>query len=293
MLVRADLIDEQLGSLAQLPVLPRELFLDTAKQADSVSLLRRVWGMALAQLDPAAWDVVSEGRGGGTRFFVLADAFPETATGPLRLRWTVIGEGIQYDVALLKAWDEAAASGLGASRVRFHIVRTVNLGPDGTPRARHDNAPWTLAQARWPLGNSPENTPCRLCFFTPVYLERQNVPISTPTLTNIVAFARHRVSSYLPEEARAVFAWDGLGQTLEQIAASTPAVQASSWVTPEVVKRNSARQGREVWLKGVCGAIDLPKGPGPIWPLLLAASWLHLGKHTTEGLGRITIEAVR
>ncbi|HID23178.1 MAG TPA: CRISPR system precrRNA processing endoribonuclease RAMP protein Cas6, partial [Planctomycetaceae bacterium] len=54
--------------------------------------------------------------------------------------------------------------------------------------------------------------------------------------------------------------------------------------------RYSARQKRELELHGVSGHFDLPDGPGSLWPLLLAAHWLHVGKGTVMGLGEIRIE---
>lgn len=36
----------------------------------------------------------------------------------------------------------------------------------------------------------------------------------------------------------------------------------------------------------MAGELHLPAGPGPLWPLLAAALWLHLGKGTIVGLGQ-------
>ncbi|MEW6744994.1 MAG: CRISPR system precrRNA processing endoribonuclease RAMP protein Cas6 [Planctomycetota bacterium] len=46
-------------------------------------------------------------------------------------------------------------------------------------------------------------------------------------------------------------------------------------------------------LRGVCGMLELPDGPGELWPLLLAAQWLHVGKGTVMGLGRLDVEPCR
>jgi hypothetical protein len=53
--------------------------------------------------------------------------------------------------------------------------------------------------------------------------------------------------------------------------------------------RWSARQQAEIDLYGVTGVLDLPEGPGVLWPLLAAACWLHLGKGTTLGLGELQV----
>jgi hypothetical protein len=56
------------------------------------------------------------------------------------------------------------------------------------------------------------------------------------------------------------------------------------------MRRWSAAQQAEVELHGVTGVMDLPEGPGELWPLLAAAGWLHLGKGTVFGLGRLEVQ---
>lgn len=53
--------------------------------------------------------------------------------------------------------------------------------------------------------------------------------------------------------------------------------------------RYSGRQREEIELRGVAGSLDLPQGPGGVWPLLAAARWLHLGKGTIMGMGKIDV----
>ena len=42
-------------------------------------------------------------------------------------------------------------------------------------------------------------------------------------------------------------------------------------------------------LRRITGALALPHGPGPLWPLVVAVSWIHLGKGTVFGLGQMLI----
>ena len=35
----------------------------------------------------------------------------------------------------------------------------------------------------------------------------------------------------------------------------------------------------------------LPDGPGPLWPLIAAATWIHLGKGTVFGMGQPILSA--
>jgi hypothetical protein len=55
------------------------------------------------------------------------------------------------------------------------------------------------------------------------------------------------------------------------------------------VGRWSATQQQFIELRGVTGHIDLPDGPGGLWRLLTALQWIHCGKATVVGLGRLVV----
>jgi hypothetical protein len=57
-----------------------------------------------------------------------------------------------------------------------------------------------------------------------------------------------------------------------------------------VIPLRAARQDAALELRGVCGVLDLPEGPGGLWPLLAAAAWLHVGKATAFGLGHFEVQ---
>jgi hypothetical protein len=58
------------------------------------------------------------------------------------------------------------------------------------------------------------------------------------------------------------------------------------------LKRYSSSQDREFYVDGVSGWLDLPEGPGELWPLLAALPWIHVGKSTVVGLGQATIDSL-
>ncbi|MGI6419419.1 MAG: CRISPR system precrRNA processing endoribonuclease RAMP protein Cas6 [Thermoguttaceae bacterium] len=78
-------------------------------------------------------------------------------------------------------------------------------------------------------------------------------------------------------------------ERLHEIARRTP---QGPWQGDRLdLARYSGRQQRELQLHGVSGSLALPEGPGPLWPLLAAAAWLHIGKGTVMGLGQLRVEA--
>lgn len=244
--------------------------------------------------------------GGGTSApaYVLRPAPPDPAFAPA-VDWILIGDAVQYDFQLCRAWDIASGMGLGPERRRFHIRRRLALRPDG--QAVEHAAPWALSEVRWLAAAGPsrqnhsvgfESSPawqfaelppdrsCRLRFPAPLRLMRQGRLIDAPTLPDLIVAACRRVATYLPSSAAAD--WKELTRDATDVARSTP---ASAWQGERLdLHRYSGRQRSELELHGVSGWLELPRGPGELWPLLAAAQWLHLGKGTVMGLGQVLIE---
>ncbi|HPM82707.1 MAG TPA: CRISPR system precrRNA processing endoribonuclease RAMP protein Cas6 [Candidatus Anammoximicrobium sp.] len=272
-------------ALERIWILPRRLMLDTRGVAATVPMLRGVWGAALHDLDREAYEKVfraGESERGAPPAYVLRPV----VDGGTAVDWILIGSSaIQRDAKLLMAWGAAMERGLGESRVPFRVSDVRGLGPDGTDSGRP--RPWRLSQAVWPLDGEPEGTPCRLTFCTPLALLRQGELIQRPTLKDLVVRAGWRIESFLPPSRRE--AWRaGRGAVIELAAG----IEARPWQGQRLdLRRYSARQQKEFQVPGVCGWLDLPQGPGPLWPLLAALHWIHLGKSTIVGLGQVLIQA--
>lgn len=68
-------------------------------------------------------------------------------------------------------------------------------------------------------------------------------------------------------------------------------VSAREWTGERLdLVRYSARQEAELEMRGVSGGLELPEGPGELWPLLAALTWLHVGKGAVVGMGQLAIE---
>lgn len=219
--------------------------------------------------------------------YILRPAPPDPQFAPA-LDWILIGDAVQHDFTLCRAWDVASGMGLGRERHRFHLRRTVAIRPDG--QTVDHAAPWPLSTATWPatnehLRNAASDQPCRLIFPVPLRLMFRKQLIESPTLADIVVAACRRVKAYLPAEHLAD--WDQLSRWALDTARDTP---AELWQGERLdLHRYSGRQRAELELRGVTGYLGLPRGPGPLWPLLAAARWLHLGKGTVMGMGQMEV----
>jgi hypothetical protein len=282
-------MDDLRETLRHIWILPRRLTVDTGSVLATVPMLRGVWGAALHDLDRQVYvDVFHEdgaANDGATRDglprYVLRPVSYETA-----VEWILIGRlAIRQDPKLMLAWGMAMQRGLGASREPFRVSAVRGLRPEGTLSVRP--RPWRLSEAAWPLRGDPERTPCRLMFPTPLSLLRQGKLVHAPTLKDLVIRAGWRIESFLPASQRE--SWRERRGAAIELAAR---VVAEPWQGQRLdLQRYSARQDREFQVHGVCGCLDLPEGPGPLWPLLAALQWLHLGKSTIVGLGQLQVVA--
>ena len=268
--------------LDSLFILPRRLVLCTPGVDPTVPMLRGVWGKALHDLNEMVYKrVFNQGDEGGTPLYVLRPGGFEAGGFPV-VEHILLGEAIRHEGVLLAAWIRACESGLGPDRVPF-FLRGYALEPDGN-RAPTD-APWPLGQAHWPLAGDPATTACELSFPWPVRLLSQGRLISEPTLPDLVVSLCRRVEGFLATDQ--IAPWRELSRYCLGLAREIP---SSAWEGgPCDLVRWSARQQAEVQLRGVTGSLCLHEGPGPLWPLLAAGGWLHIGKGTVMGLGRVFV----
>lgn len=268
----------------QIRVWPRQLLLETPGVNTSVPQLRGVWGAALHDAAPDAYArVFAPPDAAGPPLYVLRPSPPDARTAPA-VHWVLLGDAAGFDAALARAWEVAAARGLGPERIPFRVRQRVPLGPDGEPAEA--DGPWALDQAVWPLPGNPATTPSRLVFPAPIRILRDKRLVERPTCADIAVAAARRVEALLPDSARAD--WRKWRERYLDLARRTV---AEPWVGDRLdLRRWSARQRAEIELEGVVGSIDLPAGPGEWWPLLAAALWLHVGKGTALGLGELRVE---
>ncbi|MDZ7816540.1 MAG: CRISPR system precrRNA processing endoribonuclease RAMP protein Cas6 [Planctomycetota bacterium] len=81
---------------------------------------------------------------------------------------------------------------------------------------------------------------------------------------------------------------DDLAAHYRNIASTV--VETARKYHPATVSRYSARQKREIPLRGVIGSIECEGDIGALEPLLRAGEYIGVGKNTAFGLGRIKLE---
>lgn len=279
--------------LEEIPIAPFRLSVETEASGITASHLRGVWGAALHDLSPETYARVFEGTGPVNRRnpgFVLSLPGETSSHNPLTVDFTLIGQAANETAMALRAWDIASGRGLGPARIPF-LVRSYHLiDPGGeTLDTTLTPEPWTLDRARWPLEGDPGTASCRLHFPVPLRLRREERLIEKPSLMDLAVASLRRLEGYLDMEQGSDF--KQAAKNVLEIAKHIPFLQGD-WDSPTVHKRYSGKQKREIARMGVAGYLDLPEGPGELWPLFAAARWLHIGKGATEGFGRMEIEPI-
>jgi hypothetical protein len=281
--------------LSRVRVLPRRMLLETPEVRATVPMLRGVWGAALHDLDAAAYRAVfhpDEDEQERLPGFVLRPAPPDPQFAPA-VEWILIGdEAVRFAEILVLAWGMAMERGLGKQRQPFRIRKIVGLMPQGI--ICDQPGAWPLSKAAWPVPGEPAATPCRLQFVTPLSLWREKELILEPTLADIVIRAGRRIEAFLPGDRRE--RWRRVRGEAIELAKSIP---TQRWhgerLDLQRYSSSQARQGKphQFEVPGVAGWLDLPAGPGEVWPLLAALQWIHIGKSTVVGLGQLVIRPLR
>ncbi len=285
-------------ALRGVSVLARRFRINPACPDVEISTIRGVWGAALRELDPYVYRAVFSPQDYGDQSLVprylIRAAYSE---GEGELDYLLFSSGIAHDIALWRAWDRAGGMGLGRSRERFVIEELQQLQPDNeeVPLSNPFQTPggdpltgWSLADVPWPILGDPETTPCCLDFPLPLRLKGgaagPGTLVEQPTLADLLVGICRRLEAL--HQDRHALDWQDLQKQLVEVSTK----RESYWQgRPMDMIRYSGRQKEEISLQGIVGHLILPEGPGPVWPLLAAASWIHIGKGTAYGLGACMI----
>lgn len=254
----------------------------------SISMLRGVWGRALHQINRDTFDIVFEGKGPPSRRQPLYIIRPHAAfcgDDPRRIsiEWLVWDDAAdKFFDQLREAWDVAGAMGLADRRAPFVVTAS-------EPLFGGDDVSTSLTDIVYTMRESAE--PCRLAFPIPLRLMRHGRLVTEPTFVDLIEATFFRLSPFLAsaatESRNPKDLWPPFAEALVALATT---VLATKWEgEPVMWERYSGRQKSEVQQSGVIGSLSLCDGCGILWPLLAAASVLHLGKATVMGLGRLVI----
>lgn len=260
--------------------------LDSGGRDVPLPVLRGAFGAALHDLSLPAYEAVFRPNSADDAPAYLLRHGAHRLAGRSLFELVLFGPALGHLEVVLAAMQLAGERGLGRDRRPFAIERLAWLDPSARPSAsKAEERAFVLDQLRWPLAGEPAGEPCRLLFPEPVRMLRKHELLTTPTLRDVVVAGCRRLTALAGENWRAEL------RSLTNAALDAADALASQPFVGEIgcVGRWSASQQQYVELRGVSGWLDLPEGPDPLWPLLAALQWTHVGKATVVGLGRLVV----
>jgi len=271
-------------------------------------------GCALVARCPygSTWEAKSEhvgdmgalGRGEWPRPYVIGVwKAPELLrTGKtIRFRLSLFGRARDFLPHYLVALRTALEHGLGPRRAPFVIERAVTAGLTGGPHpdarglvlvSENELIPWAALPdtTLWNLVHRRVDQPnetVELELATPLAIQVDGRVSTTLVIGALVSRLCERID-------RLQMAWGGGFEPLLDYEA-LQALAASARVTRldtrlVAFERRSDRSGR-VPMEGIVGRATLTGLAPPLFSLLAAAEWTHVGKQATFGFGRISLRA--
>ncbi|MBZ0153765.1 MAG: CRISPR system precrRNA processing endoribonuclease RAMP protein Cas6 [Planctomycetes bacterium] len=248
-----------------------------------------MFGAALHELDEAAYRVVFRPDEQDVSPGYMLRPCGHRVQGQALFELVLFDRALPYCEVVMRALQLAGERGLGRGRRPYQLARLAWLDAAGRPvQHRAQEVPFALDGCGWPLAGDPAETPCRVLLPEPARLLRKGALISAPTLRDLVVAGCRRLGSLTGRELR---------EPLRQLQAAALEAADQTASQPFVGKsgsvgRWSASQHQHIELQGASGYLDLPDGPGPLWRLLAAMQWLHCGKATVVGLGRVVLTPI-
>lgn len=251
-------------------------------------------------------DLGALGRGEWPRPYVIGVwRAPERlrAGNTIRFRLVLMGRARDFLPHYLVALRTALGHGLGARRVPFVIERAVTTGLTGGPYpdarglvlvSDNELIPWAALPdtSLWNLVHRREDLAGRVHdieLATPLALQVRKQFASVFELDALVARLCERVD-------RLQLAWGAGFEPLLDFSALQEQARRARIVRMDTrlvaFERQSDRSGR-VPMKGIVGRVRVADLSPAVVSLLSAAEWIHVGKQSTFGFGRLSICATR
>ncbi len=254
--------------------------------------LRSLFGLALKQTSEATYRRVFEPPGSRPRPFVIRSRSDERPG----FEFIAFADTINDAEIINAAWQRAADIGFTERRERFPFTITSAecLEADGQPCGHFlHNGIWSAHTAN--CGTMTPNASAAIYTLSPLRLLQSQMKqprrrgdrplLQNPTLNDVVTAGIRRISQ-LADVPRS--------HTESLVKAALAACPDSQFdrLTVQSLDRFSRNHNDRIRMDGVIGRLNLPAGTGPFFSLLHALQWLHVGKGTVHGLGRIELRSV-
>jgi hypothetical protein len=187
--------------------------------------------------------------------------------------------------AVIRAMEKSGRLGFGSDRAKAALVQVTQVLPGGQ-RLIWDKQGEVQNSLMEQVLTPPAPAALRLQFLTPYLPSDKAFRPETLEISRLLMAVIRRVSLlqyfYMCCPLEADF------RALKECAVQSEIIRIA--LRPHKTTWWSARQGREVELRGFLGTVDFaPKDPELFWPFLWLGQWLHIGKQASKGFGRYQV----
>ena len=283
-------IEEKILSLTHdMKICAFRILLNTGNVRATVPMLRGAWGATLKNFETVVYRAVFEGyrsqnisEKGKFRLplYILRPAPPNPNFAPA-IELILLGTACRHVTVALTAFRQAVENGLGKRRETCGIEEIRGIYPIETLMEKTAISDLSISAHKF-MQRTPRNHPLVLDFNSPLRLLRRKQLVKSPSFTDIIVVALERLHALCCINISKDFK--------NQIINATRSTSTSEWIGQrQDLIRWSGRQKTLLELRGVVGSLNLPNGAGPFRPLLAASEWMHIGKGTVFGLGKLDV----
>lgn len=198
----------------------------------------------------------------------------------------LFGKTIVYFNQFMQAFTVLGMQGIGKYHSRYRITAVRNTGnellldDDGIYMERYQ-VHRICDYVETGMQDKNRNRSHQLVFHTPLTLKYQNQFLQEYQMEPIVNAVKRRI--YM------LNCFEGKVCSLENYHPRVPQITSQEHCFVKV-ERYSSRQDSRMSLKGIKGWVQLEEISEELLPLLLAGELIHIGKNTSFGFGRYTVE---
>lgn len=296
------LIQPDLGRLAQLRWVHLEL---THQLQDDLTLdapftvgalYRSVLGLGLKKYSPEAFFVFFGDHTKVPRpWWCWAAETHSTIHLPagtyLPARLSIQETALPHLSACLQAFTDFVHHGLGRQRIPALLTDVKVMAPTGVQTLTEQAPPCWSADTVWQVAQQEAAqwvAPVQIQTHSPLYLKEDNQPLRhAPSLETLIVRCMGRAKMLLPLDSGSLMShqakmdWQTYGRCIlpQEVALLSTGVS-----------RYSARQGRAMYIEGLCGRWSYPPESLAALPWLRLAEHLQLGGKSTLGFGAVQVQ---
>lgn len=258
------------------------------------STLRGMIGNSLFHTDNTAYRFLYE-NGSGKQDIVKPYIFvpPEmsrTSTvvrqgRSLTFEFVLLGNAIQFAPALIHALENIQDYGLGADRYPFRLSQILHSEDQRIIWQKGQFYPIGIRAVRIPVCTLPDVRGVSVKLLTPLQIRRGGQLLTQISFETLIRNITNRVLAVTERYT----GWTDSGEIkkLQASAAGVQTIRENLRVKP--LKRYSNRTEEKMDFSGLLGNMEYRGDLTPFVPWLAAAQRLHVGRHTTFGMGKIRV----